>query len=562
MEREVLEFDVQFIGAGPAGLAGAIHLANLIARHDQSVAAGAPGTALGEISIAVLEKAATVGAHGISGAVMDPRALRELMPDYREQGCPIASDVSADDVYLLTSGSHFKLPLTPPMLANHGNHILSLGNFVAWLAGIAEQKGVLVATEMPAARPLVENGRVAGVITGDKGVSKSGERKANFQPGAECRARATVLCEGPRGTLTKALDAQLGLSVGRNPQVYATGVKEIWEMPAGRVQKGRVIHTMGWPLPDDTFGGAFIYGMSDTLWAVGFVTGLDARDPTSDPHANLQRFKTHPLVRALLDGGKPVSYGAKAIPEGGYFAMPKLSADGVLLCGDSAGFLNGARLKGIHLAIKSGMLAAETLFECLLSGDFSKERLDGYSRRFENSWAYQELHGVRNFHQGFEHGLYAGMANVGAAMLTGGRDLLLRDRVPGHPGHERMRKLSEVYPGGKPTPFKGDGKLTFDKLADVYLSGTKHDEDQPVHLVVADTSVCATRCRTEYGNPCQHFCPANVYEMVPSDDRGGLKLHINASNCVHCKTCDIADPYQIITWVTPEGGGGPDYKNL
>jgi electron-transferring-flavoprotein dehydrogenase len=562
MEREVLEFDVQFIGAGPAGLAGAIHLANLIAKHDQSIAAGAPGQLLGEVSIAVLEKAATVGAHGISGAVMDPRALRELIPDYREQGCPIASDVTGDDVYLLTAGSSFKLPLTPPMLANHGNHILSLGNLVAWLAGIAEHRGVLVATEMPAAQPIVENGRVAGVITGDKGVAKDGGHKANYQPGAECRARATVLCEGPRGTLTKALDPALGLSIGRNPEVYATGVKEIWEMPAGRVEKGRVIHTMGWPLPDDTFGGAFIYGMDETHWAVGFVTGLDARDPTSDPHGNLQRFKTHPLVRALIEGGKPVAYGAKAIPEGGFWAMPRLSADGLLLCGDSAGFLNGARLKGIHLAIKSGMLAAETLFECLLSGDFSKEKLADYEARFRGSWAYDELRGVRNFHQGFDHGLWAGMANVGAAMVTGGRDFLLRDRVPGHAGHTRMRKLSEVHPNGKSAPFKGDGKLTFDKLADVYLSGTKHGEDQPVHLVVADTSVCATKCRSEYGNPCQHFCPANVYEMVPSDDRGGLKLHINASNCVHCKTCDIADPYQIITWVTPEGGGGPDYKNL
>ena len=562
MEREVLEFDVQFVGAGPAGLAGAIHLSNLIARHDQAVAAGAPGTALGEISIAVLEKAATVGAHGISGAVMDPRAMRELMPDYREQGCPIASDVTSDDVYFLTARSQLRLPFTPPMLDNHGNHILSLGNLTAWMAAVAEQKGVLVATDMPAARPIVENGRVAGVMTGDKGVSKSGEHKTNYQPGAECRARATVLCEGPRGTLTTVLEQQLGLMVGRNPQVYTTGVKEIWEMPAGRVQKGRVIHTMGWPLPNDTFGGAFVYGVSDTQWAVGFVTGLDAHDPTNDPHANLQRFKTHPLVRALIEGGKPVAYGAKAIPEGGYWAMPKLSSDGVLLCGDSGGFLNGARLKGVHLAIKSGMLAAETLFECLLSGDFSKERLAGYQERFESSWAADELRSVRNFHQGFDGGLFAGMANVGAAMLTGGRDLLLRDRVPGHAGHTRMRRLAEAHPGGKPAAARYDGKLTFDKLADVYLSGTKHDEDQPVHLVVADTSVCATKCRTEYGNPCQHFCPASVYEMVAADDRGGLKLQINASNCVHCKTCDIADPYQIITWVTPEGGGGPDYKNL
>ena len=564
MEREVLEFDVQFIGAGPAGLAGAIHLADLIARHNQTVAAGAPGTALGEVNIAVLEKAARVGAHGISGAVMDPRALRELMPDYRERGCPIASDVTHDDLYFMGAGGAFRAPITPPMLANHGNHILSLGNLVAWMAGIAEEKGVLVATEMPAARPIVENGRVAGVVTGDKGVNRAGERKPNFQPGAESRARATVLCEGPRGTLARALEAPLGLTVGRNPQVYATGVKEIWEVPAARAHKGRVIHTMFWPLPNETFGGGFIYGMSDTTWSVGFVTGLDAHDPTSDPHANLQQFKTHPMVRALLEGGKPVSYGAKAIPEGGYWAMPKLSADGLLLCGDTAGFLNGARLKGIHLAIKSGMLAAETLFECLLAGDFSKQRLAGYEKRFEASWAREELHGVRNFHQGFDHGALVGMMNVGAGMVTGGRDLFLRDRVPGHAGHTRMKKLAEVHPAGKPPAPRFDGRLTFDKLADVYLSGTRHDEDQPVHLIVADTSVCATKCRSEYGNPCQHFCPANVYEMVPDPARGvgAIKLQINASNCVHCKTCDIADPYQIITWVTPEGGGGPDYKNL
>ncbi len=564
MEREVLEFDVQFIGAGPAGLAGAIHLANLVEQHNQKVAAGAPGDAIGELNIAVLEKSERVGAHGISGAVMDPRGMRELMPDYRERGCPIASDVGSDDVYFLSEHSQFRLPLAPPMLQNHGNHILSLGNLVEWMAGIAEEKGVLVVTETPAAKPLVENGRVTGVRTGDKGVDRNGGKKSNYQPGADCLAKATVLCEGPRGTLAKALNEQLGLSVGKNAQVYSTGVKEIWEMPAGRVQKGRVIHTMNWPLPTETFGGGFIYGMDDTHWSVGFVTGLDYHDPTTDPHGFLQRFKLHPLVKALLEGGKPVAYGAKAIPEGGYWAMPKLSADGLLICGDSGGFLNGARLKGIHLAIKSGMMAAETLFECLLAGDFSKERLAGYERRFESSWAADELRSVRNFHQGFEHGLWMGMLNTGAGMFFGGRDLLLRDRVMNEPGHKRMRHLKDVYPNGKPAPMKFDGEYTKDKLSDVYLSGTKHDEDQPVHLVVADTSVCATKCREEFGNPCQHFCPASVYEMVDDEAKGpgALKLRINASNCVHCKTCDIADPYQIITWVTPEGGGGPDYKNL
>jgi electron-transferring-flavoprotein dehydrogenase len=437
------------------------------------------------------------------------------------------------------------------------------------MAEKAEARGVLVATEMPAAHAIVENGRVAGVQIGDKGVSRKGEKKPNYQPGAICHAKATVLCEGPRGTLAKQLDPILGLSNGRNPQVYSTGVKELWEMPPGRVQKGRVIHTMGFPLPAETFGGSFIYGMDDTHWSLGFVTGLDAHDPTSDPHRNLQVFKTHPFVRGLLDGGKMVAYGAKAIPEGGWWAMPKLSADGLLMCGDTGGFLNGARLKGIHLAIKSGMLAAETLFECLEKGDFSAERLAGYDRRVERSWAADELRAVRNFHQGFEHGMFAGMFNVGVGMITGGRDYLLRDRAPNRAGHEEMRKLAAVHPNGKPPAPKLDGKLTFDKLADVYASGTTHEEDQPVHLVVHDTNVCATRCRAEYGNPCQHFCPANVYEMVPdsskpprADGTPELRLQINASNCVHCKTCDIADPYQIITWTTPEGGGGPDYKRL
>lgn len=562
MEREVLEFDVQFVGAGPAGLAGAIHLANLIEKHNQAVAAGAPGPPIPETNIAVLEKSATVGAHGISGAVMDPKAIAELMPDWRERGCPIAADVGADDIYIFSEQGQLRLPITPPVLDNHGNVILSLGNLTAWLAGVAEEKGVLIATETPAATPLVENGRVLGVRSGDKGINKAGERKPNYQPGADCLAKCTVLCEGPRGTVAKQLEKQLGLTVGKDPQVYATGVKEVWEVPAGRANRGRVIHTMNWPLPADTFGGGFIYGMSDTKWSVGFVTGLDAKDPTSDPHLNLQRFKTHPLVRALLEGGKPLSYGAKAIPEGGWYAMPKLAADGLLLCGDTAGFLNGGRLKGIHLAMKSGMLAAETLFECLLNQDFSAARLAGYETRVAASWAGAEMRSMRNFHQAFDGGLWTALPRTGFQMFFGGLDPL-GDHLKGHAGHERMEKLAAHHPNGKPPAPKFDGQLTFDKLADVYLSGTSHDEDQPVHLVVADTSICATQCRREYGNPCQHFCPAAVYEMVPDPAKAGeLKLQINASNCVHCKTCDIADPYQIITWVTPEGGGGPDYKEL
>ncbi len=511
----------------------------------------------------MLEKAAVVGAHGFSGAILDPRALVELEPNWREGGFPFESEVTTDEMMVLTEDRHYKLPYVPPVLHNDGNLIVSLGNVVRWLAERAEAKGVLVATETPALEPLVENGRLTGVRTGDKGVDRHGQRKPTYQPGADCLAKATVLCEGPRGTIARQLEKSGFVKPGRNPQVYATGVKELWEVPAGRAQKGRVLHTMNWPLPADTFGGSFVYGLDDSHWYVGFVTALDSPDPTSDPHANLQRFKTHPLIRPLLEGGKPVAYGAKAIPEGGWYAMPKLSADGLLLAGDSGGFLNGARLKGIHLAMKSGLLAAETLFECLKSGDFSAARLAEYERRVESSWAGDEMKSVRNFHQAFDGGLWQALPRTAFQVFMGGRDPF-GDQLPGHESHTRMKKLSHVHPGGKPAPLKADGQLTFDKLADVYLSGTLHDEDQPVHLHVADTDVCATKCRAEYGNPCQHFCPASVYEMVPDESRGAgaLKLHINASNCVHCKTCDIADPYQIITWVTPEGGGGPDYKRL
>jgi electron-transferring-flavoprotein dehydrogenase len=561
MEREVLEFDVQFVGGGPAGLAGAIHLADLIAKHNET-AASTGGTPLPELTIAVLEKSAEVGAHGFSGAVMDPRAIRELMPDYEAKGCPIESPVTSDDVVVLFEKSSFRLPFVPPALDNHGNVIVSLGELSKWLAAQAEERGVLIATETPAQTPLLEDGRVLGVRTGDKGIDKHGNRKGTYQPGADCLAKVTVLCEGPRGTVAKQLETALGLTAGKQPQVYATGVKELWEVPAGRAQKGRVIHTLNWPLPSSTFGGGFVYGLSDSLWYVGFATGLDTADPTNDPHGNLQRFKTHPMIAALLEGGKPIAYGAKAIPEGGWYSMPKLYADGLLLAGDTGGFLNGGRLKGIHLAIKSGMLAAEQVFESLLANDFSAAKLAGYETRVAQSWAGTELKGMRNFHQAFDGGLWTALPRTGFQMVMGGLDPF-GDHLKGHSSHERMKKLRDVHPSGKPAPVKADGVLTFDKLADVYLSGTMHDEDQPSHLQVADTSVCATKCREEYGNPCQHFCPANVYEMVPDPDRAGaLKLQINASNCVHCKTCDIADPYQIITWTTPEGGGGPNYKRL
>ena len=563
-QRDVLEVDVLFVGGGPAGLAGALRLTQLIEAHNQRAAAGS-GTALGDVTIAVLEKASEIGAHGISGCVLDPRAIKELLPDYREKGAPIEADVASDDLYLFGKTSQFRFPILPPPFHNHGNHVVSLGSLEKWLGGLVEATGAYVLPNMPAVDALFEGDQMVGVRTGDKGIDRHGNRKPNFEPGADVRAKVTVLGEGARGSLAKRLAPRLKLEEGRAPQVYATGVKEIWQMPAGRVPPGRVIHTMGYPLDSATFGGGFIYGMSGDKWDVGFVTGLDYRNPTTDPHGKFQEFKRHPFVAALLAGGTMISYGAKAIPEGGFYSMPRLSWAGGLMVGDSAAFLNGQRLKGVHLAMKSGMLAAETAYEALVAGRFDAGTLGAYDAKVRGSWAWQELHAVRNFHQGFEHGMWAGMFHTGLQMATGG--LGLGDQRTWKPGHEHMRKLREagVAPVSlEETQRRYDNDRTFTKVNDVFHSGTKHDEDQPSHLLVSDTSICATRCREEYGNPCQHFCPANVYEMVPDPERGGgaIKLKLNPSNCVHCKTCDIADPYQIVTWVPPEGGGGPNYVLL
>ncbi|HYX24363.1 MAG TPA: electron transfer flavoprotein-ubiquinone oxidoreductase, partial [Thermoanaerobaculia bacterium] len=434
-----------------------------------------------------------------------------------------------------------------------------------WLAPKVEAAGVDVFFEFPAVRALVEDGRVVGVRTGDKGISRDGQKKANYEPGVDVRAQVTVLGEGPRGTLVKQLDAELDLWQGKNPQVYAIGLKEIWEVPHGRLEPGQVIHTLGWPLDSHTFGGGFVYGMQDDQVIVGLVVGLDYRNPLLDPHQEFQRFKTHPAIAPLLAGGKMTFYGAKAIPEGGWWSMPRLAGDGFLLVGDSAGMLNGQRLKGIHLGMKSGMLAAETIFEALKAGGATAERLAAYQGKVEASWIKDELWEVRNFHQAFDHGVVAGLLQAGAGLVTGGRGWGIFDRLPTTPGHQRMIPLNT--PEGRrleaPAPVKVDGQLTFDKLADVYHSGTAHDEDQPVHLLVADTDICIYQCAVEYANPCQRFCPAAVYEMVPDPaSPTGERLQINASNCVHCKTCDVMDPYQIITWVPPEGGDGPNYGKM
>jgi len=549
-ERERLDADVLIVGAGPAGLACALHLARLIRRHNES--GGKPE--LSAEGIYVLEKGRDIGAHQLSGAVLDPRALAELVPDFAKTA-PLDAPVTDDAAYFLTASRAWKLPITPPPLRNHGNYIVSLNKLVKWLGGLVEKEGINIFTQFAGAQVIYEGEAVAGVITEDKGRDKEGRPKDNFTPGYELRAKITVLAEGPRGSLTKHLVEEKNLS-GLNPQVYSIGVKELWEVPAGRVNPGWVAHTLGWPLDSSMYGGGWIYGMRDNRVSLGLVTGLEYHNPRFDPHEAFQKFKTHPFVRGVLVGGKLVRYGAKTVPVGGWYSIPRTYLDGCLIIGDSASLMNSQRLKGIHIAIKSGMLAAETILEALRTGDASAARLSAFRRKVDESWIGHELRGVRNFHQSFHHGLWVGLAHTAVQYVTGGRGLVDPMRMTA--GYEQYHKLDGAGPA--PPRFQGDGVLTFDRLTDVYHSGTRHEEDQPCHLHVLDTNICVNRCVVEYGNPCQYFCPAAVYEMV--EEKGGRRLKINFSNCVHCKTCDIADPYQIIDWVPPEGGGGPNYEGM
>ncbi|MEN3339585.1 MAG: electron-transferring-flavoprotein dehydrogenase [Acidobacteriota bacterium] len=554
MSRDSLDVDVLIVGGGPAGMSAALRLAQL-----QKARGGEP------LAIAVLEKAREVGAHLLSGAVLDPSALRQLIPDFKERGAPIASAVRHDHVYFLTRSRQITFPITPPPLRNHGHYIISLNKFVKWMGGLVEAEGIDIFTGFSASEILYDGDRIAGVRTGDRGVGRHGEQKPTFEPGVDIRARVTILTDGVRGNLTKAVVRRLALDAGRAPQLYAIGIKELWEVPADRIPAGTVMHTMGYPLRRDEFGGGFIYAMPDGVLSVGFVTGLDYRDPMFDPHIAFQHFKRHPLVASLLDGGQMVRYGAKALPEGGWHTVPRVYADGLLIAGDAGGFLNSLRLKGIHLAMRTGMLAAESAFDAVRGGDVSAARLKSYSDAIDASDVRRELYPVRNVHQSFSYGLMAGVAYSGLSLVTGG--WWYRDPMPAHTGYERMARIDEYYKDGRPDvdspvrPAKIDRQLTFDRLTNVHFSGTRHPEDQPSHLIVHDTDICQTRCRTEYGNPCTRFCPANVYEMVDAGD-GTRRLQINASNCVHCKTCDIMDPYQVIDWVPPEGGGGPQYDGM
>jgi len=556
IERETLEMDVLLVGAGPANLACALQLTRLTDAYNRR-ARESGGKALDEINVALIEKASEIGAHQLSGAVLDPISLRELIPDFESEGAPLEAPVGEEHVYFLSERGKIALPILPPPLRNHGNYVVSLNKLTRWLGEKCEQAGINIFPEFPGAEMLYDGQRVIGVRTGDKGIDKTGKAKPNFEPGVDIVAKLTVLGEGVRGSLAKQLINRLSLDRDSDPQVYSVGIKELWEAPDDRFSPGSVIHTMGWPLDSHTFGGSWVYGMRDRIIDIGLAVGLDYRDPGIDPHHEFQRFKAHPLIADLLAGGKLIRYGAKAMPVGGWYTMPQLTADGVMIIGDSAAMLNGERLKGIHTAIKAGMLAAETILDALIKDDFTRATLGSFDNKLKESYVGRELYKSRNFHQGFDRGRMFGLMTEGVSIITGGR---LPSRLAIKAGHQHMQKLNGDGRADRYSDLKYDGQLTFDKLTDVYYSSTHHDEDQPAHLKVVDTNICVERCTREYGNPCQNFCPANVYEMLESGD--GRRLQINFSNCVHCKTCDIMDPYQIINWVPPEGGGGPNYRNM
>lgn len=549
IEREQLEADVLIVGAGPAGLSCALHLANLIKQHN--VSRGKPE--LSSENIYILEKGREIGAHQLSGAIMNPKALAELVPDF-QKSAPLDTPVTDSAALIFTQRNSYRVPITPPPFQNSGNFVVSLNKLVKWMGGLVEAAGVNIFKEFGGTDLIYEGDGVAGVITEDKGLDKNGKPKANFTPGYELRAKVTVLAEGTRGSLTKQLVAKKNLD-NINPQTYGIGIKELWDVQPGKIKPGYVAHTLGWPISTKMYGGGWIYGLANNRVSIGLVVALEYEDSRFDPHAAFQQWKTHSFVRNLLDGGKLVRYGAKSLPYGGWYSMPRNYLDGALIIGDSGSFLDSQRLKGIHLAIKSGMLAAETIFEALKKQNYSANSLQAYPQKIDASYIKTELWKVRNFHQGFHNGLFEGFINAGIGEFTEGHGL--HDPMRVHPGYERY---NQIYGRSAPERFKGDGKFTFDRLTDVYHSGTRHDEDQPCHLKVRDLNICSTRCVEEYGNPCQYFCPAAVYEMTK--EGAGLRLKINAANCVHCKTCDIADPYQIIDWVVPEGGGGPNYDGM
>jgi len=562
-ERDIMEVDVLFVGGGVACLSGALHLVNLIKKHNESVDQAGEGEKIDEIMIAILEKSAFVGSHSISGAVMDPIALKELVPDFIEKGAPVEGEIKKEEVCLLTRKGRIKSPITPPPLNNHGNYVVSLSKLTEWLSKLVEEKGIDIFPGFAGTEVLYEGDRVIGVRTGDKGIDAEGNKKSNYEPGIDLHARVTVFGEGSRGSLSKTLIKKFDLDGGKNPQGYVVGVKEVWEVPEGRMEPGQVIHTMGYPLKSDTYGGGFIYGMKNNMISLGLMTGLDYADPLLDPHREFQKLKLHPFVAGLLKDGKLSQYGAKTAPVGGYFSIPELTFDGGLIVGDSASLFISQKIKGIHVAMKSGMLAAETIFQALMKNDFSQAVLGEYQKTLYESYVGKELYKVRNFHQAFQKGLWIALIKAGLQYILGGR--IIKNRLPTEPDFVHLKKVVDVYGTDSPTDeqkgvIKFDGERTFDKETDVYYSGTTHEEQQPAHLKILDLDICYTKCTEEYQNPCVSFCPANVYEIEINEETGNPNMKLNFSNCVHCKTCDVKDPYENIIWVPPEGGGGPKYS--
>jgi len=564
--RETMDVDVLIVGGGAAGLSCALHLQNQIQKHNEDVAAGRKqGEQIPDQMIVVLEKASEVGAHSFSGAVLNPKALGELVPNFKEEGCPLDSEVKKDAVYYLGSDFSFKLPITPPPFHNTGNYIISLSKFNRWLASKCEEKGINIFPGFAAVEALYEGNKIVGVRTGDKGRDKNGKPKANFEPGLILKSKVVIFAEGTRGSLFKQVEKKLHLRKGKNPEVFEEGVKEIIQMPPGTVEAGQVIHTLGFPL-SKSIGGTFIYTLPGDKIIVGLVAYLDSRDPLLDPHRELQKLKTHPFLQNMLKGGKVIAYGGKTLPAGGWYSMPKLYGDGFMVCGDSASMVDVQKLKGIHLAMKSGMQAAETILDGLVQGgDFSEAVTQGFEKRVEASYVKDELYRVRNFHQTLSKGIFASMPLLALQEATGGRGLKNFMKIE-HTDAEATERVVEVWgPDALENDAnklpKPDGELFFDKLSSVYLTGTMHDEDSPNHLILKDPALCRNHCEPLYKSPCNHFCPAAVYEMVPSQVEPGKKdLQINYTNCIHCKTCDIKCPTDNILWTTPEGGGGPQYR--